>query len=30
MRQWLQRLSILDKTQLALQPLKDQLKKTPE
>ena len=27
MRQWLQRLSIPDKTQLALQPLKNQLQK---
>ena len=30
MRQWFQRLSIPDKTRLALQPLKNQLKKTPE
>lgn len=30
MRQWLQRLSIPDKTRLALQPLKNQLQKTPE
>ena len=30
MRQWFQRLSIPDKTRLALQPLKNQLQKTPE
>lgn len=30
MRQWFQRLSILDKTRLALQPLKNQFQKTPE
>ena len=30
MRQRLQRLSIIDKTRLPLQPLKNQLQKTPE